>query len=128
MSFTHVLVPTDLSPTASHLVRCACEEAIRHQASMTLLHVVTSPLEPIVYYIPTMPNPALRFDPILGGPLAVPQPPPPMMILHDPQEDTLQRLRELIPASCYSTCEVVVATGNPVALIVHMARARTVDL
>lgn len=27
-----------------------------------------------------------------------------------------------------SSCEVVVATGNPVALIVHMARTRTVDL
>jgi hypothetical protein len=50
------------------------------------------------------------------------------MILHDPQEEVLQRLRDLILASCYSACEIVVATGNPVALIVHMARARTVIL
>jgi Universal stress protein family len=48
LHFTHVLIPTDLSPTAPHLVRYACE--------------------------------------------------------------------------------IVVAAGNPVALIVHMARARTVDL
>jgi hypothetical protein len=50
------------------------------------------------------------------------------MLLHDPQAEALQRLRELIPASCNSACEIVVATGNPVALIVHMARARAVDL
>jgi universal stress protein A len=50
------------------------------------------------------------------------------MILHDPQEEALQRLRDLIPASYDSACEIVVAAGNPVALIVHMARARTVDL
>jgi len=50
------------------------------------------------------------------------------MILHDPQEDALQRLRDLIPASYHSACEIVVATGNPVDLIVHVAQARTVDL
>jgi nucleotide-binding universal stress UspA family protein len=50
------------------------------------------------------------------------------MILHDPQEEALQRLRDLIPASYDSACEIVIAAGNPVALIVHMARARTVDL
>src|SRR5262245_8811039 len=128
MTFTHVLVPTDLSSMAPHRVRCACEEAERHHARMTFLHVVASRPETTVYYIPAMPSPSLRFDPILGGPLAVPQPPPPMMILHDPQEEALQRLRELIPASCYCDCETVVATGNPVALIVHMARTRAVDL
>ena len=128
MNFTHVLVPTDLSPTAPHLVRYACEEAVLHQAQVTLLHVVTSRPETVVYYVPAMPSPALRFDPILGGPLGMPKTPPPAMILHDPQEEVLQRLRDLIPASCYSACEIVVATGNPVALIVHMARARTVDL
>ena len=58
----------------------------------------------------------------------MPSAPPPTMILHDPQEEAVQRLRELIPASCDSACEIIVATGNPVALIVHMARARTVDL
>ena len=58
----------------------------------------------------------------------MPKTPPPAMLLHDPQEEALQRLRDLIPASCDSTCEIVVAPGNPVALIVHMARARTVDL
>ena len=128
MHFTHVLVPTDLSPMAPHIVRCACEEAIRHHAKVTLLHVVASRPETIVYYIPAVPSPTLRFDPILGGPLGLPQAPPPTMILHDPQEDALQRLRDLIPASCYSVCEIVVAAGNPVALIVHMARTRTVDL
>ena len=58
----------------------------------------------------------------------MPKAPSPTMILYDPQEDALQRLRELIPVSFNSACEVVVATGNPVALIVHMARARAVDL
>ena len=58
----------------------------------------------------------------------MPKAPPPTMILHDPQEDALQRLRELIPAPCHSVCEIVVASGNPVALIVHMARTRAVDL
>ena len=128
MNFTHVLVPTDLSPMAPHIVRCACEEAARHQAKVTLLHVVASRPGTVVYYIPTIPNPALRFDPILGGPLGMPSAPPPTMILHDPQEEVVQRLRELIPASCDSACEIVVAAGNPVALIVHMARARAVDL
>jgi nucleotide-binding universal stress UspA family protein len=128
MNFTHVLVPTDLSPTAPHIVQCACEEAVRHQAKVTLLHVVASHPETVVYYVSAIPSPALRFDPILGGSLAVSKTPPPAMIRHDPQEDTLQRLRDLIPASCNSVCEIVVATGNPVALIVHMARTRTVDL
>jgi len=50
------------------------------------------------------------------------------MILHDPQEDALQRLRDLIPETCYSDCEIIVAAGNPGALIVHMARTRSVDL
>ena len=62
------------------------------------------------------------------GHLRVPTTPPPTMILHDPQEEALQRLRDQIPASCDSACEIVIAAGNPVALIVHMARARTVDL
>jgi nucleotide-binding universal stress UspA family protein len=128
MNFTHVLVPTDLSPMAPHVVRCACEEAIRHDAKVTLLHVVASHAETVVYYVSALPSPALRFDPILGGPLGMPKAPPPTMILHDPQEDALQRLRDLIPVSCYSACEIVVATGNPVDLIVHVARARTVDL
>ena len=128
MNFTHVLVPTDLSPTAPHLVRYACEEAVLHQAKVTLLHVVASHPETVVYYVSAMPSPALRFDPILGGPLGMPPTPPPTMLLHDPQEEALQRLRDLIPASCDDACEIVVAAGNPVALIVHMARARTVDL
>ena len=128
MNFTHVLVPTDLSPTAPHIVRCACEEAVRHQAKVTLLHVVASHPETVVYYVSGMPSPALHFDPILGGPLGMPKAPLPTMILHDPQEDALQRLRDLIPASCYSDCEIVVAAGNPVGLIVHMARTRDVDL
>ncbi len=125
MNFTHVLVPTDLSPMAPHLVRYACEEAVLHQAKVTLLHVVASRPETVVYYVSAMPSPALRFDPILGGPLGMPKTPPPAMLLHDPQEEALQRLRDLIPASCDSACEIVVATGNPVALIVHMARARS---
>src|SRR4029450_8976930 len=128
MNFTHVLVPTDLSPTAPHIVRCACEEAVRHHAKLTLLHVVASHPETVVYYVPALQSPTLRFDPILGGPLGMPKEPPPTMILHDPQADALQRLRDLIPASCYSDCEIVVAAGNPVTLIVHMAHARAVDL
>src|SRR5262245_48637833 len=128
MHFTHVLVPTDLSPTAPHLIRYACEEAGLHQAKVTLLHVVASRPETVVYYVSAIPSPALRFDPILGGPLGIPKTPPPTMLLHDPQAEVLQRLRDLIPATCYSDCEIVVATGNPVTLIVRMARARTVDL
>lgn len=128
MNFTHVLVPTDLSPTAPHIVQCACEEAVRHQAKVTLLHVVASHPETVAYYVSGFPTPALRFDPILGGPLGMPKTPPPTIILYDPQEEALQRLRDLIPVSCNSACEIVVAAGDPVALIVHMARARTVDL
>jgi len=128
MNFTHVLVPTELSPMAPHIVRCACEEAVRHDAKVTLLHVVASRPETVVYYVSALPSPALRFDPILGGPLGMPKTPPPTVILHDPQEDTLRRLRDLIPALCYSDCEIVVAAGNPVDVIVHVAQTRAVDL
>lgn len=128
MNYTHVLVPIVLSPTAPHIVRCACEEAVRHHAKVTLLYVVASHPETTVYYVSGLPTPALHFDPILGGPLRMPESPPPTTILYDPQEDTLQRLRDLIPESFDSACEIVVAAGDPVALIVHMARARAVDL
>ena len=95
MHFTHVLVPTDLSPTAPHIIQCACEgKAVLHQAKVTLLHVVASHPETVAYYVSGFPTPTLRFDPILGGPLGMPKTPPPTIILYDPQEDVCRNACE----------------------------------
>ena len=37
MGFKHVLVPTDFSDAATHALRYAVEEAVLHQAKVTLL-------------------------------------------------------------------------------------------
>jgi universal stress protein A len=128
MAFTHILVPTDLSHAAQHLVQYAFEEALLHQATVTLLHVVAHHPETKVYYVSGAIGATPRFDPILGGSLAVPRMPPPTMILSNPQEEALQRLRDLIPASWSGTYEAEVASGDPAAVILHIARARRVDL
>ena len=128
MAFTHILVPTDLSHVAQHLVQYAFEEALLHQATVMLLHVVSHHPETKVYYVSGATGATPRFDPILGGPLAMPRMPQPTTILSDPQAEALQRLRDLIPASWSGTCEAEVATGDPAAVILRIAHARRVDL
>ena len=42
--FTHILVPTDFSPASDAALACAKELALRFDARLTLLHVVTDPV------------------------------------------------------------------------------------
>jgi nucleotide-binding universal stress UspA family protein len=42
-NFTHILVPTDFSPASDAALACAKELAIKFNARLSLLHVVTDP-------------------------------------------------------------------------------------
>ena len=42
--FTHILVPTDFNPASDAALACAKELALRFDARLTLLHVVTDPV------------------------------------------------------------------------------------
>jgi universal stress protein A len=56
MAFTHVLVPTDFSASATHALRYAFEEAALHHATVTLLHVLPPHTGTEVYYITGAPR------------------------------------------------------------------------
>ena len=128
MAFSHVLVPTDLSPAAQDMLHYAFAEATLHQAHVTLLHVVSPHAETEVYYVSGARELGLRFDPLVGASLAMPKVLQTTTILRNPQEEALQRLRDLIPASFSGAWEAEVAAGNPAETIVRLAQTRAVDL
>jgi nucleotide-binding universal stress UspA family protein len=128
MAFTHVLVPTDFSPIATHALQYAFDEATVHGARITLLHVMQPHTHTEVYYVTGTPGVRVGYDPALGGPLPGLQPRPPTTVRHDYNEEALTRLQDLVPPQFARPCEVEVAQGEPAETIVRFAGERAVDL
>jgi len=130
MAFTHVLVPTDFSAPANHAVRYAIEEAMLHQARVTLLHVLPPHIGTDVYYVTGSPEPPPQgtFDPVAGPRPGAPLAPEPTVVRRDPDEEALARLRDLMPAAFRGTWKVEIAAGQPADAIVRVAQERDADL
>jgi nucleotide-binding universal stress UspA family protein len=128
MAFTHVLVPTDFSEPATHALRYALEEATLHHAKVTLLHIMPAHAGTEVYYVTGAPGTQPGFDPVLGGRGAPLIPPQPTVVRHDPNEDALTQLHDLMPESFHGAWEVEVAAGPPAETIVRIAQERDADL
>lgn len=130
MAFTHVLVATDFSEPATHALGYAIEEATVHRARVTLLHVLPPRAGTDVYYVagPPAPAPQARLDTIAGGRLAAPSPSEPTVVRHDPGEEALTQLNDLIPDTFRGMWEVETAAGPPADTIVRVAQERNADL
>ena len=130
MAFTHVLVPTDFSEPANQALRHAREEAALHHAKVTLLHVLPPHSETDVFYVTGAPEPPPQgsFDPGGGGRLGPRPLSEPTVVRHDPNEDALTHLQDLIPEACLDTWDVAIAVGAPADAIVRVAQERHVDL
>jgi nucleotide-binding universal stress UspA family protein len=130
MAFKHLLVPTDLSEPANHALRFAIEEAVVHRATVTLLHVQPSDTGTDVYLVSGAPTSGLEagFDVVAGGRLGTGPVSEPSVVRHDYSEETLTRLRDLVPEVFRSIWDVEIAVGRPAETIVRLARERNVDL
>ncbi len=130
MAFTHVLVPTDFSQPAGHALRYAIEEATLHHATLTLLHVLSPRTETDVYYVTGSPEPPPQgsLDPSVGGRPGVQSPSQPTVVRRDPSEETLTRLRDLMPDTFHGTWDVEIADGKPAEQILRVAQERKADL
>jgi nucleotide-binding universal stress UspA family protein len=128
MAFTHILAPTDFSAPAQHALRFAFEEAMLHQARVTLLHVMTHHTGTEVFYVAGAPEAPTGFDPAFGGGLPSLHASPPQVVLQDHGEEALQHLRDLVPASFRGSWGVDVTTGDPAEAIVRTAQANHADL
>lgn len=130
MAFRHVLVPTDFSEPANHALRYAVEEAVLHRAKMTLLHVQPLGAGTDVYYVTGPPASGFEaaFDVVAGGRLGTVPVSEPTIVRHDYSEETLTRLRNLVPEGVRGTWEVEIAVGRPADTIVRIARERNADL
>lgn len=131
MGFKHVLVPTDFSEAATHALRYAVEEAVLHQAKVTLLHVLPADTRTDVHYVTSTPILGSQggFDPVAGGRvggLALLS--EPEVVRRDRSEEALTQLRDLIANTFQGPWEVEVAMGPPADTIARVAQARTVDL
>lgn len=64
-SFTHILVPSDFSPASDAALACAKDVAIKFNARLSLLHVVTDPKATGFWtpevYVPSSPETQERF-------------------------------------------------------------------
>jgi nucleotide-binding universal stress UspA family protein len=128
MAFTRILAPTDFSAPAQHALRYAFEEAMLHQASVTLVHVLTHHTGTDVFYVGGAPEAPTVFDPALGGRFPSLQASPPRVVRQDHGEEAFQHLRDSVPASFSGRWEVEVTTGDPAEAIVRMAQAYKADL
>jgi nucleotide-binding universal stress UspA family protein len=130
MAFSHVLVPTDFSEPANHALRYAVEEAVVHRAKVTLLHVQPSDAGTHVYYVTGSPASGLEagYDAVAGGVLRTASVSEPTVVRHDASEETLTRLRDLVPEGFRATWEVEIAIGRPADTIVRLAQERNADL
>jgi nucleotide-binding universal stress UspA family protein len=130
MAFRNLLVPTDFSEPANHALHYAIEEAVVHHAKVTLLHVHPSDAGTDVYYVSGLPASGIGagFDVVAGGRLSTGSVPEPTVVRRDLSEETLTRLRDLVPEAFRDTWEVAIGVGRPADTIVRLARERNADL
>jgi nucleotide-binding universal stress UspA family protein len=123
----HILVPTDFSTAAHQALRYAVEEAMQHQAKLTLLHVLHHQPATDVYYVRGAPEGPRGFGDF-GSALPTTPPSAPQTVLRDYHEEALTQLRDLVPAAFSGSWEAQVATGDPADAIVREATQLGVDL
>jgi universal stress protein A len=128
MPFTHILVPTDFSPEAQRALRYAIEEAMQHQAKLTLLHVLHHQPATDVYYIRGAPEGRRGFAGDFGSTLPTTPPAAPQTVRRDYNEEALTQLRDLVPPGFSGSWEAQVTTGDPADAIVREATQLGVDL
>jgi len=130
MAFTHVLVPTDFSDPANQALGYALEEATLHRAKVTLLHVLAPHADTDVYYVTGSPEPPPQasVDPTGGGRVSARPRSEPTVVRHDPNEEALTQLQDLIPDAGRGTWDVALAVGHPADAVVRVAQERNVDL
>jgi len=130
MSFSHVLVPTDLSDPANHALRYAIEEATLHRAKLTVLHVLPEHAGTEVYYVADGPGGAVQepVDPSGGGPLRSFALSPPRVVRHDPGDVARTLMQDLVRGQFQGSWEVEVVAGHPADAIVRAAQERGADL
>jgi universal stress protein A len=128
MPFTHILVPTDFSATAQWALRYAVEEAVQHQAKLTLLHILHHQPTTEVYYVRGAPEGQRGFAGDFGSTLPTTPPSAPQTVLRDYHEEALTQLRDLVPPAFSGSWEAQVTTGDPADAIVREATQLGVDL
>ena len=127
MVYTHILVPTDFSPAAHSALAYACEEAMQHQAKLTLLHVLQHHPATEVYYVKDAPRSGTSYAEF-GERLPAFPSSPPETVRRDYHEEALVQLHDLVPASFTGTWEAQVTAGDPAEAIVRMAEELGIDL
>ena len=128
MPYTHILAATDFSTLANEAVAQAFEEAVHHQAALTLIHVLQHP-HTETYYVRGTREEREALATELG--MSVPSrqaPVPPVTIRRDYVEAALTQLRDLVPLSFTGRWDVAVESGHPADEIVRVAQERNVDL
>lgn len=128
MLYTHILVPTDFSSAANQALRFAFEEAIQHQARVTLVHVMSEHSTTDVYYVTGAPDPRVRYEAEFGGKLPSAPPAEPATVRRDYQEEATDQLRQLVPDGFIGTCDAQVIQGHPADAIVRLAQELPADL
>ncbi|ETX07011.1 MAG: hypothetical protein ETSY2_13710 [Candidatus Entotheonella gemina] len=127
MSFTHILIPTDFSAQAKAALDIAIQEAELHQASLTLIHVFQHHPHTEVTYIRGNPEDQRGLSTEFGSLQSLGRQEP-VVLRRDHVEETLTRLRELIPQSFTGNWDAEVASGDPADAIVHVAKEHHADL
>ena len=128
MAVTHVLMPTDFSPTAAHALDYAFDEARLHGAKLTLLHVVPPGTGTDVHYVSTPGYPG-AFDPAATARVGAPWPAHPgAVVRRDVSDEVLTQLRDLIPHARRKRWGAELAVGSPAETIVRVARELGADL
>jgi nucleotide-binding universal stress UspA family protein len=139
MAYTHILAPTDFSKVGNDALPFAFEEARLHGAKLTLLHVLHHQPDTKVYFLGGDPEsraglqdslfgfPA-GYDVYTGTSLPTAPSPPLTEVRQDYGEETLERLRELVPDTFTGDWDVAVASGDPARAILHVAQEHAVDL
>jgi nucleotide-binding universal stress UspA family protein len=139
MAYTHILAATDFSALANHAVHAAFDEATRHNARVTLLHVLYHKPDTRVFFLGGDPEAraGLRdaliafpagYDEYTGTSLPMPSAPLPTSVRRDYDEEALDQLRDLVPATFTGPWNAAVASGDPAQAIVQVAQVHDVDL
>jgi universal stress protein A len=127
MVYSHILVPTDFSPAAQRALEYAVEEAMLHQARLTLLHVLQHHPTTAVYYVKDAPQGGTGYAEF-GEKLPAFPASPPQTVRQDYEEEALVQLHDRRPAPLTGVWEAQVTVGDPAEEIVAMADALDVDL
>jgi len=121
MAFAYILVPTDFSEPAYYALHYGLDEALRHHATLTLLHVLPPHTGTTVYGVTGAPEPQPGCDPVRSHPMGHARPPQPTVVRQDPYEVTLAHLRDLMADAFQVTWATEVASGPAAQTMLQIA-------